>query len=395
MRLPNDVHKAAIALGLSAMVAACAGGTARQDLASADGIEGVRATAGPEADYPQVLGEAFSVDGQIYTPEDTYSYDAVGYASFDGEGGSGISVAHKTLPLPSYVELTSLETGRTVLARVERRGPMTSQRLVALSAGASAELGVANGAPVRVRRVNPQEFERAQLRSGGAVPARLDTPEPLLAVLRKKLPATGAASLAGSTSPRVGSMADAQVDVPASTAAQPSADPQHVIKAQPAQAAAPKTFDTVFESQREPNRAYPLPPLALAKAPAKAGQPTPVTTPVLVAPTPEVQRFTLSGTQTSKPAQPEKLLGATRPVPDASAPDRRAVEGAFVVQAAAFSSKASAERLAGSLDGGFVMQSGKYFRVRTGPYATRGQAEAALAKVRAAGYSDARVFSAG
>nr|WP_251567318.1 SPOR domain-containing protein [Erythrobacter sp. 3-20A1M] len=34
-------------------------------------------------------------------------------------------------------------------------------------------------------------------------------------------------------------------------------------------------------------------------------------------------------------------------------------------------------------------------RVRTGPYATRGKAEAALAKVRAAGYSDARVFTAG
>ena len=42
-----------------------------------------------------------------------------------------------------------------------------------------------------------------------------------------------------------------------------------------------------------------------------------------------------------------------------------------------------------------MRKTGRFYRVRTGPYATRGQAEAALAKVRAAGYSDARVFTAG
>jgi rare lipoprotein A len=377
------------------MVAACGGGMAKQDLASADGIERTHAMAGPEADYPQVLGEAFSVDGQTYTPEDTYSYDAVGYASIDREGESGISVAHKTLPLPSYVELTSLETGRTVLARVERRGPMTSQRLVALSAGASAELGIADGAPVRVRRVNPQEFERAQLRAGGVVPARLDTPEPLLAVLRKKLPMKGAASLAVQSAPPVSSLAKAEIKVPASTAVRPTANPEKVATTQPIPLVAPKTIDAAFGTQRKPNRTYPLPPLAQANPVPTGVQPTPATKPVVVASTPEMQRFSLPGTQTTKPAEPEKSLTANRPMPAASVPKRSAVEGAFVVQAAAFSSKANAERLADRLDGGFVMQSGKYFRVRTGPYATRGQAEAALAKVRAAGYSDARVFSAG
>ena len=53
-----------------------------------------------------------------------------------------------------------------------------------------------------------------------------------------------------------------------------------------------------------------------------------------------------------------------------------------------------AKNVAGAV-GGSVSQSGKYYRVRTGPFATREQAEASLAKVRAAGYSDARISTNG
>ena len=68
--------------------------------------------------------------------------------------------------------------------------------------------------------------------------------------------------------------------------------------------------------------------------------------------------------------------------------------GAFVVQAAAFSTAERAERAARTLDGN-VTRAGRYYRVRTGPFATRGEAEASLAKVRAAGYSDARILTNG
>ena len=68
--------------------------------------------------------------------------------------------------------------------------------------------------------------------------------------------------------------------------------------------------------------------------------------------------------------------------------------GTLIVQAATFSVEANAKRAANALDG-FVVPSGKFYRVRTGPYSTRGQADAALAKVKAAGYSDARVIDAG
>lgn len=272
------------------------------------------------------MGEPFTIEGELYTPEDTYSYDMVGLASLDPDGGDAVTVAHKTLPMPSYVEVTSLETGRTILTRVERRGPMVSDRLVALSPGAAQQLGIGDGEAVRVRRVNPPEAERAELRSGGQAPERLSTPPSLLAVLKRKLPAAPLA---------------AKPELP----------------------------------ERSAGAVAPLEPAAVAPSSALADG-SPVTPaedhtagPPKTAPTPEPVRAATSASA-SEPA-------------------------GFVVQAGTFASRVNADRLASKLEGGFVTKAGKFYRVRTGPYPTRGQAEAALAKVRAAGYSDAQVFSAG
>jgi rare lipoprotein A len=71
-----------------------------------------------------------------------------------------------------------------------------------------------------------------------------------------------------------------------------------------------------------------------------------------------------------------------------------AQDGAYLVQAAAMSTMERAQKVAGSI-GGSVSKAGQYFRVRTGPFATRQQAEASLAKVKAAGYSDARILTDG
>ena len=122
---------------------------------------------GPEADYPVLIGDAYAIGGVTYTPADTLNYDAVGYAHA-GTEGSGISGAHHTLPIPCYVEVTALDSGKTILVRLDRRGPMTGKQLIELSPAAWAQLGIpgATDAPVRVRRVNPPEPERAALRTG-------------------------------------------------------------------------------------------------------------------------------------------------------------------------------------------------------------------------------------
>ena len=62
------------------------------------------------------------------------------------------------------------------------------------------------------------------------------------------------------------------------------------------------------------------------------------------------------------------------------------------MQAAAFADRSRADRVARDI-GGQVTQAGRFYRVRTGPFATRGEAEASLANVQRAGYSDARIFT--
>lgn len=289
---------------------------------------------GPAGDYPMVLGNPFVVDGVTYTPADMLNYDAVGYA---GEsGGAGISGAHRTLPLPSYVEVTSLETGHTILVRIDQRGPMAGSRLIDLSPKAWAQLGLSPGShpAVRVRRVNPPEQERALLRLGNAAPERMETPPGLLTALKRKLGVPVPAP-----SPTSAAVPPAPAPVPAKVAR------QNKVASKP---------DPI-----QPGRK--LPPAAAAAPAAKVAE--------------------------AKPASP------AAPVPVPSRPSAAAAASGFFVQAAAFSTRARADSVAKAL-GGTVSPAGRLFRVRTGPYAGRDQADAALAKVRAAGYADARVLHA-
>lgn len=326
MRL-SDKHKTRLlALGLGFVAASCAPFSDRvAGSQNADTSDAAQPPAnGPEADYPVVIGEPFTIDGITYTPSDTLNYDEVGYAMLDEATVTGVTVAHRTLPLPSYVEITSLDSGRTILARVERRGPMTNTRLVALSPAAGAQLGVSEGSPVRVRRVNPPEDQRAELRADSEAPLRMETPEGLLTVLRQQLPMVGSAPLAkaaGNPTEPVQSIdptASRVSEKPSGSAVEVTVSPS-ALPSPPAQAAAPETAN-------------------------EAAPPAPIRT------------------------------------------------GDWVVQAGAFSTKSAADGVAKEI-GGYVEPVGRLWRVRSGPYESRGQADAALAKVRATGYKAAQVYS--
>jgi rare lipoprotein A len=67
-----------------------------------------------------------------------------------------MTAAHKTLPLPSYVQVTNLTNGRTVTVRVNDRGPFKDSRIIDLSYTAAAKLGMLRDgtAFVEVRAVN-------------------------------------------------------------------------------------------------------------------------------------------------------------------------------------------------------------------------------------------------
>lgn len=116
-----------------------------------------------------------------YYPADDSDYDEVGFASWYGaqfHGGQTangerfdmdrVGAAHKTLPLPSYVEVTALDTGRTILVRINDRGPFVTNRIIDLSRRSAQLLGIERTgvAKVRVRRVYPSDADRLALRWG-------------------------------------------------------------------------------------------------------------------------------------------------------------------------------------------------------------------------------------
>ncbi len=293
-------------LALISLLGACGGGAVAQPASTVP-------VTGPAADYPMVIGEPFVIDGVTHTPNDRLNYDAVGYAALGDEGGTSVTVAHRTMPLPSYLEVTALDSGKTILVRVERRGPMTNARLIELSPGAAAQLGLGGNprAPVRIRRVNPPEVERAALRSGEAAPARMDTPKSLLAVLTRKL------------------------------------DVQNGVVLSP-----PVATPTVPASGKPPVSPAPARPAAVKPAASVAAGPAP------------------------KPAA--SITPASQ---------------GTVVQVAAFSTQERAKGVADKL-GAQVSGAGRIWRVRMGPFGSAAEAQAALAKAKAAGYSDARILRA-
>ncbi len=404
-----------------------------------------------------VVGAPYTVGSTTYTPEDRLNYDEVGYVTADADGGDSISGAHHTLPLPSYVEVTSLATGRTVLVRMERRGPMASDHLVALSAGAMSQLGAAPGTPVRVRRVVPPEEQRAVLRSGQAAPLRMDTPMSLVEVLKRRLPASGSAPLqaqvqdgasetrpapavpanGSSTPPRApnAQAAPALATTPAASPAPTTATTRPAGVPTPIPAVGTAASSIPAAAAGAPTAPTPtLPALAAPAGPTAAAQPAPrpatpanvaaATSPVasrpVVANAPAPAPAPASPPAAPAPAKPATPAGGdfetafsptavptpalapasrppvARPAPAAATPAPAARPAAtgegYVVQAAAFSSSTRAERVARVI-GGTVSQSGNVFRVRTGPFPTRAAAEASLAKVQAAGYREARIFT--
>ncbi|MEH3160235.1 MAG: septal ring lytic transglycosylase RlpA family protein [Sphingomonas taxi] len=157
------------------------------------------------SDFPVKIGRPYTVRGVTYTPAAAPDYDQVGLAGwYGGESGNrtangerfrarAVSGAHTSLPLPTYVEVTALETGRTILVRINDRGPFARGRIVDLSRGAAELLGLrgVGQAAVRVRRVDPPERDRARLRAGKAASPRPDASAEDLAALRWRWQASG------------------------------------------------------------------------------------------------------------------------------------------------------------------------------------------------------------
>ncbi len=110
------------------------------------------------------VGRPYQINGKWYYPKYDPSYDKVGVASWYGDDFDGlatadgeifdknkISAAHPTLPIPSLVRVTNLENGRSIVVRVNDRGPFVDNRLIDLSEAAARRLGYQRQGLAKVR----------------------------------------------------------------------------------------------------------------------------------------------------------------------------------------------------------------------------------------------------
>ena len=199
---PSFVMRAAIVLAAAAALSAC-GTTAKSPRTERSAGGGYYLDDGPDANPPANLAAVpdavprqeplhrgtmrpYTVMGRSYTPMTQLEpYKARGTATWYGRRYHGkqtssgeiydmyaMTAAHTTLPIPSYARVTNVANGKSVVVRVNDRGPFIGDRLIDLSYVAAYKLGyIGNGsATVEVESILPGE---------AVAPPVLATPAPV------------------------------------------------------------------------------------------------------------------------------------------------------------------------------------------------------------------------
>ena len=138
------------------------------------------------------IGDPYTVGGVWYYPERNLTYDETGIGSWYGDEFAGrltangeifdpeqITAAHKTLPMPSVVRVTNLDNGKSLVVRVNDRGPFVPGRIIDLSRESARllgfkELGIAK---VRVQLLAEQSLRLEDLAKKGKFPEVEGLPE--------------------------------------------------------------------------------------------------------------------------------------------------------------------------------------------------------------------------
>lgn len=149
-----------------------------------------------------MVGKPYRINGVWYYPAEDKNYDKIGFASWYGPGFHGrrtangerydrrrLTAAHTTLPMPVIVRVTNLKSGRSVILRVNDRGPFMPGRIIDVSEAAAKVLGFRQDGLARVR---VQFVSRADGPAVAAVPPSSSAPA--------GIPTASAAEATGATS---------------------------------------------------------------------------------------------------------------------------------------------------------------------------------------------------
>lgn len=115
--------------------------------------------------HPTVkIGSPYTIKGETYRPHYDPTYSETGEASWYGPGfhggktangeafnQNGLTAAHRTLPLPSMIRVTNLNNGKSIVVRVNDRGPFADDRILDVSKAAAQELDMIRTGVAKVK----------------------------------------------------------------------------------------------------------------------------------------------------------------------------------------------------------------------------------------------------
>lgn len=192
--------RAAIIVLLLAALASCShvrrDGPPKYDV-DVSGIPNAVPKAEPLAKYGNM--SSYRISGKrYYTMKSSRHFEQTGIASWYGtlfherrtSSGEkydmlGMTAAHKSLPLPTYVEVTNLQNNRKIIVKVNDRGPFASNRIIDLSYVAAKKLGMLGRgtAHVRIKAINPYTYAQAGSKEVGR---RIRRAAPVVATAAKE-----------------------------------------------------------------------------------------------------------------------------------------------------------------------------------------------------------------
>ncbi|HEX5282169.1 MAG TPA: septal ring lytic transglycosylase RlpA family protein [Micropepsaceae bacterium] len=162
----------AVVIPLAGLIAACASTPAHRPMVASIARPLAPRAAAPPAAPPAVpvphpaykVGDPYQVNGVWYYPQEQPEYDTTGIASWYGQDYQGkptadgeifdmnaVTGAHPTLPMPVNVRVTNLENGRSIVVRINDRGPYVNGRILDVSEHAADLLGFRDQGLARVR----------------------------------------------------------------------------------------------------------------------------------------------------------------------------------------------------------------------------------------------------
>lgn len=236
------------ALAAVALAGALVSGCAETELvahAVKDSRGVAQTTARSQGNYK--VGNRYQINGVWYQPKEDFEYVETGIASWYGPGFHGrstangerfdmndMTAAHPTLQMPSLVEVTNLDNGRSVVLRINDRGPFARDRIIDVSRRGAQLLGFEREGTARVRVAVLSEESR---QIAEAVRQRLPEPQfidgegrMMLATAEAPLAETPVAPVAGP--PAV----EAAPRTAVATADIGPAEPANLVQSTPAQA---------------------------------------------------------------------------------------------------------------------------------------------------------------